>query len=324
MWEEIPALKSELELFEAALLGEFSQKKNIQAYLNGLSLGIIQSGGKRLRPAMVVAAAMLGNYDRERVLPAALSIELLHTATLVHDDIIDDAQLRRGKPTVYAREGVNQAVFAGDYLYVKSILTLASAGLPIERLQESARAVEAICVGEVEQFRNRGALSGFKTYLSRITRKTAVLFAASCALGAHIGGLPEELVKKAARFGGYYGIAFQIKDDLLDMLENPKSIGKPVGSDLKEGIATLPVILAAAKDPEAQRHIEAFLKTYGKKRHSAREIAQIVGYTQKAGGIEETETILQKYIAKAGKALDRLPDAPGRDMLRHILEVSFK
>lgn len=320
MWEDFPSLRTELELFEQSLRQEFHAKKNIEAYLDSLSLRVIGSGGKRLRPAMLIASAMLGQYDRQKALQAAKSIELLHTATLVHDDIIDNAPLRRSVPTVNATEGLHTAIFAGDYIYVKSVLALAESGLPLDYLREVARAIEAVCVGEVEQYRGRGSIPGFKTYVSRAVRKTGVLFGASCAIGAHLGGLPDDLVKLAGRFGGYYGIAFQIKDDLLDMLETSKTIGKPVGNDLKEGVVTLPVLLAAARDPQLKGSIEALLRS---KKISQKQILGLLGEVIGAGGVSDAQTVMGKYVSRAQRALSKLPDTPGKDMLAHILRVSY-
>ncbi len=320
MWEDCPALKAELDLFEQSMRQEFHAKKNIEAYLDSLSLRVIGSGGKRLRPAMLIASAMMGEYDQSKVLQAAKSIELLHTATLVHDDIIDNAAMRRNTPTVNATEGVHTAIFAGDYIYVKSILALAESGLPIDHLREVARAVEAVCVGEVEQYRGRGSIPGFKTYVSRATRKTGVLFAASCAIGAHLAGLDETAVKLAGRFGGYYGIAFQIKDDLLDMLDNPQTIGKPVGNDLKEGVVTLPVVLAAARDPQLRERVEELLHS---KKAGQRVIRVLMGDIVKAGGAGEAQTVMNKYVSRAKKALDKLPETPGRELLEHILHITY-
>ena len=320
MWEDFPALRTELELFEQSMRQEFHAKKNIEAYLDSLSLRVIGSGGKRLRPAMLMASAMLGQYDRSKTLQAAKSIELLHTATLVHDDIIDNAPLRRSVPTVNATEGVHTAIFTGDYIYVKSILALAESGMPLDYLREVARAVEAVCVGEVEQYRGRGNIPGFKTYVSRAVRKTGVLFAASCAMGAHLGGLPDNLVKQAGRFGGYYGIAFQIKDDLLDMLETPHTIGKPVGNDLKEGVVTLPVLLAAARDPQLKGRIETLLQS---KKINQKQILGLLGEVISAGGANDAQAVMGKYVNKAQRALGKLPDTPGKDMLAHILSVSY-
>ena len=148
MWEGLPSLKVELDAFEQLLCGQFASKKNVSSYLDRLCLGIVKSGGKRLRPAMVIASSMLGTYDRVKSLHAALSAELLHTATLVHDDIIDDASVRRSITTVNVSEGVDIAVFAGDYLYVKSILALSDTGLPVEYMQQLAQATESVCSGK--------------------------------------------------------------------------------------------------------------------------------------------------------------------------------
>ena len=323
MWENLPALKAELELFEQKMLERFNSNKSINSYLDRLSVDIIKSGGKRLRPAMMVASAMLGDYQRDKVLNTAVSIELLHTATLVHDDIIDNSMLRRSRPTIFAREGVNTAVFTGDYLYVKSIQALALADLPLTYLQQLASAIEAVCVGEVEQFRGRGSIPGFKTYLSRISRKTAALFAASCAVGAHLGGMGDDKVKLAARFGGYFGIAFQIQDDLLDILEKPETTGKPAGNDLKEGIVTLPVIFAAAGAPAVQAQAEAFLKALSEKRATKGAMIHLLQLVEQGEGIAKTRAVLSKYIAKARRYLDRLPQTLGRDMLRTMLDTSF-
>lgn len=324
MWDNLPALKAELEAFEQEMHGQFRSHKNINSYMDRLSVDIIGSGGKRLRPAMTIASAMMGTYQREKVLGSAISIELLHTATLVHDDIIDNSLLRRSKPTIYAREGVTTAVFTGDYLLVKSILALAAADLPREYMEKLARAVEAVCVGEVEQYHGRGKAPGFKTYLSRISRKTAALFAASCAMGAHLGGLTEDQVKLAGRFGGYYGIAFQIKDDLLDILESADATGKTAGNDLKEGVVTLPVIMAAANEPGILKKLDAVMSATGGKKASKKDMLSLMKMVKEAEGIEQTQAVLTKYIDKAGKYLDRLPDTSGRDMLRAILEMSFR
>ncbi len=324
MWEKLPALKTELDLFEVLLNEQFGSKKNINSFIDRLSLDIIKSGGKRLRPAMTIAAAKLGDYRRDKVFGTAMSVEMLHTATLIHDDIIDNSLVRRNAPTLFATQGVSTAVFAGDYIYVKSMQALAEAELPTQYLKELSKAVEAICVGEVEQFRGRGKLPGFKTYLSRISRKTAVLFAACCAVGSHTAGLSEEAVRHAARFGVYYGIAFQIKDDLLDLTEHPSRIGKPVGNDLKEGVVTLPVLLAASQDDGLRAQVEGFLSGLKQKKPAQKDIRRIIKMVADAEGIQKSQAILDRYIAKAEKQLERLPESEGRQLLKGILEVTFQ
>lgn len=321
MWDNLPAIKSELDIFEQELQRQFSSKRNINSYLDGISLDIIKSGGKRLRPAMMIAAAMAGEYDRDKVLSAAVSIELLHTATLVHDDIIDSAAVRRNIPTVFASHGAKTAVFTGDYIYVKSISAIAASGLSATYMQQIAKAVEAVCVGEVEQFKGRGIIPGFKTYLSRISRKTAALFAASCAIGAHIGKMPEAAVKHAARFGGYFGIAFQIMDDLLDISKSQDAIGKPAGNDLKEGTVTLPVLIGAGKNEELRELLSSYLKAGNKHRQG---ISKVLRLTKETDAISETLIILNKYIEKAKRYLKKLPESQGKRILEEIIYITFK
>ena len=317
----MPALKSELDLFEQLLTGQFKSKQNSSAYLDKLSLNIIQSGGKRLRPAMMIASAKCGDYDREKVHHAAVSIELLHTATLVHDDIIDNAMLRRNMPTVSAAHGASTAVFTGDYLYVKSILALAMAELPVTYMQQVAKAVQAVCVGEVAEYRERGAIPTFKEYISRISKKTGVLFAASCALGAHIGKLPEAQVKLVSRFGGYFGIAFQIMDDLSDIQKGQNTAGKPVGNDLKEGIVTLPVLFAVAKNENMRKTVKALIKKtpQRKAKRSGKHTRMIID--QEA--VDESKAILARYIGKANTTLQKLPDSEGKAMLSGLVHTVF-
>lgn len=314
MWESLPSLKAELDAFEQLLYGNFSSKKNINSYLDNLCLEIVKSGGKRLRPAMVIASSMMGDYDRDKVLEAALSVELLHTATLVHDDIIDDASIRRNIATINSSDGVDMAVFTGDYLFIKAILALSGSGIPVEYMKQLALATEAVCAGEVEQFRGRGALPGINTYLSRIIRKTGFLFAACCAVGTRLGGLPDGSIKHAARFGSSFGAAFQIKDDILDITSNAESIGKPVGSDLKEGVYTLPLLIAASKDGR----IKELLRT------ERIDLKQVAGMVMEAGGADGSKTVLKKYIERANMFLNKLPDNNGRKMLGTILETTFK
>lgn len=314
MWENLPVLKAELDIFEHQLLDKFNSKKNVNSYLDKLCIDIVKSGGKRLRPAMVIAASIMGSYDSDKSLRAALSVELLHTATLVHDDIIDEASVRRGIATVNSSDGVDIAVFTGDYLFIKSILSLSEAGIPTEYMKQLAQATEAVCAGEVEQFRGRGSLPGIKSYLSRIIRKTGLLFAACCAVGAKLGGLPDSAIKYAARFGSSFGAAFQIKDDLLDITEDQYTIGKPAVNDLKERIFTLPILLAAAKDEGIKKLLSSGMLDY----------QQIIHSVKNAGGVTDAKILLRKYVERARLFLYRLEENDGRNMLEYILDNTFK
>lgn len=171
------------------------------------------------------------------------------------------------------------------------------------------------------QFRGRGAVPGKKTYLSKITRKTGFLFAACCTEGAHLGGLNDDCVKQAARFGGSFSAAFQIKDDLLDILGSKSAMGKPVGNDLKEGVFTLPVLLAAAKNAETKALVEQFINCPEERSDSS--IKRIHESVIKSGGAAEAESILKRYISRAENNQAKLPQTQGSEMLSFIMRGTF-
>ncbi|NLT18265.1 MAG: polyprenyl synthetase family protein, partial [Clostridiales bacterium] len=241
MWSKFPVINEELTAFEEYLETVLVSRSE---FLTNASKDAVLSGGKRLRPAFTILAALHGDYDRKRVFPAAASVEILHAATLVHDDIIDNAKTRRGKETLSEKHNTNLAVYTGDYLLTKSLKLLIKTGLKPEKLDVLARAITLLCEGEVDQYLNKYSVSSVYNYLKRILGKTGVLFSASMALGAKIANLSDEVARYFSRFGLSFGAAFQIRDDLLDILSDPSKEGKPVLNDLKEGIATLPVIMA--------------------------------------------------------------------------------
>ncbi len=202
---------------------------------------ILTSGGKRLRPALVVLAARLHRWHPEPVIDLAAAVEMLHTATLIHDDTIDGARLRRGRDTLNASWSRGAAVLAGDYLFARAAaLAVRTENTRVASL--FADTLATICDGELRQmlslFDWRGAREG---YYRRIYSKTASLFAASCEAGALLGQAPAEQAQALRAYGENLGMAFQLVDDVLDFVGNEKHLGKPVGSDLRQGIATLPV-----------------------------------------------------------------------------------
>ena len=205
---------------------------------------LFAAGGKRLRPALVLLCGRLGRYHLERLLPAACAVELMHAATLVHDDVIDRSATRRGRPTVAAARGERAAIVVGDYYFARAYLEASRTGLG-EVVAELARAVMRICAGELEQqaARYRYRVT-HEEYMRRIEGKTAALMTASCAIGALVGDLPAAERRALERYGRLLGLAFQIADDVLDYTASPEDLGKPVGQDLLEGFATLPVMLA--------------------------------------------------------------------------------
>jgi heptaprenyl diphosphate synthase len=315
MWEKYPEILKELEILENYI------KKNTHSrnkLLSKVVEELVSAGGKRLRPAFSILSAKFGKYDRDKLLPVAGAIEILHTATLVHDDIIDRADFRRGVPTVSEKYGADMAVYTGDYLLARAVLML-SGSVRQERLDVIAKAVKTICEGEVDQYIEKFDFdSSIRKYLKRIGRKTAVLFGASCLIGAEVSECDERVAKLLARFGLYYGMAFQMKDDLLDFLSSARETGKPVGNDISKGIITLPVIFAMTRNSELKT---LFKKYSGRNAIMSIEDIKFVNETVKVcGGFEAAGSLLEKYIKKSNRILDKLEQNEYSRILRELVE----
>lgn len=210
---------------------------------------VLHTKGKRIRPALVLLAAKFHHYDLDRLLPIAVAVELLHTATLVHDDIIDRTLIRRGSPTLNSIADASAAVLVGDYLFARA----AAHGAQINNIRAMhifARTLMTICDGELRQAFNRGNWRQTKEeYFQKIGRKTASLFAASTESGAVLSSAPEMAIEALREFGYNLGMAFQIVDDVLDFVGQEGELGKPIGSDLRQGTLTLPAIYALEQYP---------------------------------------------------------------------------
>ncbi len=301
------------------------ERKAFEAYLSALYPGgsfladqartTVVGSGKRLRPQLTMAAAMTGDYDRDRVFPVAAAIETLHTATLVHDDVIDGAAVRRRKKTAYAEHGSHVAVYLGDYLLARALKLLADSPLPKEDLTRLAGVVEQICAGDLAQYLGRNKIPGGRTYLKRIVGKTGLLFAASAATGASLAEAQPWVQNRLWSFGLRYGAAFQIRDDLLDLGEAGDDPGKPVGRDLLEGIVTLPMLLLATK-PKDRQGLEAYLQ--GPK--SQADTWHLVSAARKTGSVQRAKQILNGYLDRCQTLLADLPDSPGTQHLAAMTE----
>jgi geranylgeranyl pyrophosphate synthase len=209
----------------------------------------LSAGGKRLRPLLVYCCSAAERRRERQVEAAAAAVELVHMATLVHDDVLDGAELRRGHPTVFHRLGRDAAVGAGDYLFAQAFAELTESGSP-EAVSTLARASLRLSQGEIAQGLRAGDLTVTEEdYLQRVQLKTAALFSAACTLGAQLGGA-RNAAAALAEFGELIGVAFQIFDDILDLAGTPEATGKPRGADLRDGTVTLPMILAMGHEPE--------------------------------------------------------------------------
>lgn len=310
MWENFSFLRDEMAEFENYIQRKYPVGK---AFIDDLSHDAIFSGGKRIRPALTILSAMSGEYDREKVFPVAAAIETLHTATLIHDDIIDDADMRRGKPTVTEKHGINMAVYTGDYLLATSVLLLVQSGLPADMSAYVAKAAKMMCIGEVNQYLNRYSITSVSSYLRRVMKKTGILFAASCGSGSYIAGLDQKQVNIMTRFGLNLGVAFQIRDDLLDLQSDETLEGKPVKKDLAEGIATLPVIYAALSDQKVGITITSFHK-------GLTDINDVIKAVKDTGGVESAIKLKKRYIKRCRNLLDQMPKKENLDAMKEILE----
>lgn len=278
---------------------------------------ILGSGGKRLRPALhLLAARAVGCDDPKRLVLAAV-FELIHTATLVHDDVIDEAEVRRGRPSLNASMGNTVTVLMGDYLYLKSVmLTLENRDLDILRVISSvtARMIE----GELLQVVKNGDLDMTEDdYQDIARRKTAHLFAACCQTAAMMAGAPEETVRSLHTYGLALGMEFQLVDDLLDFTSTEETLGKPVLSDFREGKMTMPLIhllrqLPPAGRPALEKRLRLVLEEGDFITVPREEITQLV---HDSGGLEATRSRARRYADSARDAIRKLPPSDAREAL---------
>ena len=278
---------------------------------------LFAAGGKRLRPALVLLAAMCGSYDLERLMPAAMAVELTHAATLVHDDVIDRSGVRRGRPTVAAALGDEPAIVIGDFYFAKAYEFAARTDSP-EVVGILARAVMEICAGEVRQQAIRYRYSTDVTeYMGRIRAKTATLLAACCDIGALLASVDSAHRKALESYGVLVGLAFQIADDVLDYMGSEGEVGKPIGHDIAEGFATLPLLLAMKDKVRAER-LETVLRD-GRKL-SADEARRVVEEVRAGGGAEQATDVAREYASAARAQLDAIPACDARTALAALTD----
>jgi heptaprenyl diphosphate synthase len=278
---------------------------------------LFAAGGKRLRPALVLLAARVGRYDLEVLTPAAVAVELTHAATLVHDDVIDRAPLRRGRPTVAASLGDEPAIVIGDFYFAKAYERAARTDSP-EVVALLANAVMEICAGEVRQQAIRHRYStDVQEYMQRIEAKTATLLAACCEIGALLAGLEPDVRTALRDYGRLLGLAFQIADDVLDYTSSEDEIGKPIGHDLIEGFATLPLMLARANKQVAGK-LDAIL--VDGRVLSREEALHAAGIVRESDGPRSALQRARELASEARSRLERLPDAPAVRTLVSLTE----
>lgn len=264
---------------------------------------LFAAGGKRIRPALVLLAAKCGAYDLEKLTPAAMAVELVHAATLVHDDVIDRAEVRRGRPTVAAKLGDEAAIVVGDFYFAKAYEQAAFTDSP-GAVAILARAVMDICAGEVRQQAIRYRYdTDVDEYMRRIEAKTATLLAACCDVGALLGRLDDGKRSAVRAYGRLLGLAFQIADDVLDYESSEDKIGKPIGHDIAEGFATLPLMMAL-EDGRVDRKLRHVLDAH--RELTGAEAHEVVELVRMSHGPEQALERARQLASEARQQLETL------------------
>lgn len=307
-------IRPEMALVEAEF--ETQARSNIRV-IDYLGDYLRASGGKRVRPALLILStyAAGGKGDEPRVIRLATVMEMLHTATLVHDDIIDNADIRRNRPSVNARLGNQTAVLMGDWLYMSAFET-SLRERSLEILDILTRLTRKMTEGEIIQLTTLGSVNITRDeYFDILKRKTAYLFSACCEIGAIAAGADPAVLKAMAEYGINLGIAFQLADDLLDLTAEGSQLGKASGADLIEGKMTLPLIMLAESEPDIKPRLAAVMEAGD---YSAFPREELMSTIRERGLIEDIRRVALDFAAAAGKNLEILPKTGYRDALDAI------
>ena len=278
---------------------------------------LVDAGGKRLRPSMLLIASEATGGDPVVLMPAAVSIELVHNFTLIHDDIMDNANIRRGRPAVHTLWGASGAILAGDTLYSKAFqilgMTPVDPKLILASMDKLSRTCTAICEGQWLdlEFENRDRVTE-PEYMEMIEKKTGVLYGAAASIGAILSGASSEIVHGLDEFGRLTGMGFQIQDDVLDLTSSEKVLGKKRGGDLIEGKKTLIIIHAFDHGVE--------LDVFGRKNAGPDEIEAALSVLERSGSIDYARFRAVDLVEKGKRALDVLPDSSAKSLLLSLAD----
>ena len=282
---------------------------------------LVDSGGKRLRPSMLLLAAEAAGGEALALAPAAVSIELVHNFTLIHDDIMDNADVRRGRPAVHKIWGQSGAILAGDTLYSKAFQVLGMTAASPERILGAmnmlSRTCTAICEGQWldMEFESKDRVTE-NEYMEMIEKKTGVLYGASAGMGGLLAGASPEVVRALDEFGRLTGMGFQLQDDVIDLLTSEEVSGKRQGGDLIEGKKTLIMIHAFAND--------VVVPVFSKKDASAEEIFRSISILEGSGSIEYARSRAEEMVAQGKRALDVLPPSSAKETLLELADYMIR
>ncbi len=310
MWMEYPELHEELKQVKARMHESITiENEKIREAI----WAVLESGGKMVRPAYLILFSMWNeNRPKEEVHAVAAALELLHVATLLHDDVIDEAEMRRGQETISARFGNRVAIYAGDYLFTVCYQLLSKYSQDLAGIQIPTESMMRVVEGELSQMEE-----SYKTdvtiqdYLKRIEGKTAQLFMLSCMMGERFSGMGE--LERARHIGNSIGMAFQLLDDILDYEVSSSEFGKPVLEDVAQGVYTMPLISSL---PKCEKELLPLLEK--KNQLTTADRLAIQKLVLKAGGVETAKDFAAKYTMKALHQIEKLPEADAKSMLLKI------
>ncbi|MBX7147992.1 polyprenyl synthetase family protein [bacterium] len=287
-------------------------------FVQGVVEYVIQNGGKRLRPILTILSSKVCGARDDSGVRVGAAIEFLHTASLLHDDVIDNAQIRRGKKSANNNWGNQVSVLVGDFFYCRAMDILVNQG-SLKVLRVITDAVTTTTEGEIFEITKTNDVELTEAdYMKIIDGKTAALIAASCQAGGILGGASEELQLSLYKFGHYVGLAFQLMDDILDYTADEKEFGKVNGGDLKEGKLTLPLIAAMKKSNNEERHfIKNILLSTSMK---PEDFSRVLDLIKKYDGIQETIILAKSYVSKAKESLDYLRPSLEKEALINIAD----
>lgn len=282
---------------------------------------IVEAGGKRLRPLLVLLTARCCEIDSDRHISMAAVIEFIHTATLLHDDVVDMSTLRRGRPTVNAEWNNPSSVLVGDFIYSRAFQILVGIG-DMRIMKLIADTTNKIAEGEVLQLITKhNPASSEANYMQVIRDKTAILFKAAAQCGAILGGANAEVEDALTRFGMHLGIAFQLIDDVLDYAGDSSAMGKNIGDDLAEGKPTLPLIYAMAKGSESQAQL--IRDCLSADEVAPDLLAEVIALVQNSGALDYSRQLAEQQAADALACLTAVPDSTYKDALKTMVEFSI-
>ncbi|NCB01343.1 MAG: polyprenyl synthetase family protein [Spirochaetia bacterium] len=313
-WKDEPSLEEQLRQVRSLILTSIEQSNH---FIKDILSDRVTTGGKMIRPALVLIGSKLGRSDREEeVLRIASVLEMIHLASLVHDDIIDGAKTRRGIPTINAIIGPKKAVLAGDYLLSKAMALVKGKEGDLEATAV-ANAFSRLCESELNQDAGEGDfLISKSTYIRRIAGKTASLFALSAYAGAAVAMSEPSKQHLLHRIGYCLGIAFQIQDDILDYTGDAKSLGKEIGQDVQIGVPTYPLIAALIEEKQNTSQKKPLYELVkNKKKLSKRESEKVVKLALSLGGAEKAEHLARTYINRALHDIDTLDNPEAQRLL---------